>query len=77
MIPLTENHLRCMVAEWVQHYNEGRPHMSLGPGMPQPSVSLPVPLQAHRHRIPEPQRVVARPVLGGLHHDYRLGKKVA
>ena len=45
--------------------------------MPQPSVSLPVPLQAHRHRIPEPRRVVARPILGGLHHDDQLEKQVA
>jgi putative transposase len=77
MIPLHARHLYRLVQEWVHHYNEGRPHMSLGPGIPQPSVSLRVPLQAHRHRIPEPWRVVARPMLDGLHHDYRLEKKVA
>jgi transposase InsO family protein len=78
MIPLRENHLRRLVAEWVWHYNEGRPHMSLGPGIPQPSVSsLPVPLQAHRHRIPEHLRVMTRPILGGLHHEYRLEEQAA
>jgi len=77
LIPLTETHLRRMVAEWVQHYNAGRPHMSLGPGIPQPSVSLPVPLQAHRHRIPAYLRVMTRPILGSLHHEYRLEEQAA
>jgi transposase InsO family protein len=72
VIPLTENHLRCIVHEWVPHYNVERPHMSLGPGMPQPLASLPTPLQGHRHRLPTPQRVAARSILGGLHHAYTL-----
>jgi hypothetical protein len=55
--------------EWVAHYNEDRPHMALGPGIPQPSSALPVTPQAPRHQIPTGQRAVARSVLGGLHHD--------
>jgi transposase InsO family protein len=77
MIPLTENHLRRLVAEWVQHYNAGRPHMSLGPGIPQPSVSLLVPLQAHQPRIPAHLRVMTHPILGGLHHEYHLEEQAA
>jgi putative transposase len=77
MIPLTGNHLRRLLQEWVQHYNAGRPHMALGPGIPQPPSELPVPLQAHRHKVPLDLCVVARPILGGLHHEYRLEKKVA
>ncbi len=77
VISLTENHLRRLVIAWVRHYNAGRPHMSLGPGIPQPPLSLPVALQTHRHRLPEYQRVAVRPVLGGLHHDYRLDQKAA
>jgi transposase InsO family protein len=72
IIPLTENHLRYLLQAWVSHYNTSRPHMALGPGIPQPSVSLPVPRQVHRHRLPEHLRVRARPILGGLHHDYQL-----
>jgi putative transposase len=77
VIPLTENHLRRLLQEWVLHYNAGRPHMALGPGMPQPSASLPVPLQIHRHRLPAHLHVVAHPILGGLHHEYRLEAKAA
>ena len=77
LIPLTENHLRRILQAWVRHYNEGRPHMSLGPGIPQPPSSLPTLLQDHRHRLPAHLRVAARPILGGLHHEYRLEAKVA
>ncbi len=72
IIPLTENHLRRLLYEWVRHYNAGRPHMALGPGIPQPSVSLPAPLHVHRHQLPAPLRMVACPILGGLHHEYEL-----
>src|SRR5712692_8428737 len=77
LIPLTAGHLRRLLHEWVPHYNEGRPHMSLGPGMPQPPPALPVALHAHRHRLPDHLRVVTRPILGGLHHAYELTEEVA
>jgi transposase InsO family protein len=77
MIPFSENHLRQILHTWVAHYNASRPHMALGPGMPQPPASLPVPLQTHRHRLPPHMRVVARPVLSGLHHAYGLEAKAA
>jgi transposase InsO family protein len=77
MIPLTEGHLRRILHKWVCHYNAGRPHMALGPGIPQPPPHLPMPLQEHRHRLPEPLQVVARPILGGLHHEYQLIEKAA
>jgi putative transposase len=77
LIPLTANHLRRLLTAWMEHYNAGRPHMSLGPGIPQPPPSLPVPRHVHRHRLPEHLRVVAHPILGGLHHAYALEKQVA
>lgn len=77
LIPLSANHLGRVLTQWVCHYNEGRPHMALGPGIPQPRVALPAPLQEQRHRLPTHCRVVARPILGGLHHDYRLEEQVA
>jgi transposase InsO family protein len=36
MIPLSESHLRSILREWVAHYNGGRPHSALGPGVPGP-----------------------------------------
>ena len=77
LIPLSANHVRWILREWVSYYNTSRPHMSLGPGMPQPPASLPVPLQAHRHQLPEHLPVVSQPILGGLHHAYALAEKVA
>jgi len=74
LIPLSANHLGHVLMQWVPHYNGGRPHMSLGPGIPQPPPYLPVPLHVHRHQLPDPLRVVTRPILGGLHHEYRLAK---
>jgi transposase InsO family protein len=77
LIPLTENHLRLVTKNWVTHYNRGRPHASLGPGIPDPPVDLPVSPQRHRHRIPNHCKVVAHPVLGVLHREYRLVAKAA
>ena len=77
LIPLTENHLRIVLKNWMTHYNQGRPHSSIGPGIPDPPVGLPVRLQEHRHRIPDHLKVVGHPVLGGLHHEYELVTKAA
>src|SRR5215468_4526504 len=71
MIPLGEKHLRRIVAEWVTHYNQGRPHLSLGPGIPEPAAAF-LPWQGHdRHSFAQDCRVASRGVLGGLHHEYR------
>ena len=77
LIPLTANHLRRLLHAWVHHYNTGRPHMSLGPGMPQPPASLPAPLHSGRHRLPPHLRVMTRSILGGLHHEYWLEEQAA
>jgi hypothetical protein len=77
MIPLTAHHLRHLLHEWAIHYNIGRPHMALGPGIPQPPASLPAPLQTHRHWLPAHVHVAAHPILGGLHHEYRPEERAA
>jgi transposase InsO family protein len=71
VIPLNERHLRRVLTEWVAHYNRGRPHASLGPGIPDPPLDRRE-LGPHGHRIPAGHEVVGTPVLGGLHHEYRL-----
>ena len=71
VIPLNERHLRRVLTEWVAHYNRGRPHASLGPGIPHPPLHLSE-VASHGHRISARHEVVGTPVLGGLHHEYRL-----
>src|SRR5207302_281116 len=69
-IVLNERHLRSVLQEWVAHYNQGRPHASLGPGIP--DVPLDRLARPNGHHLPDSHRVVATPILAGLHHDYRL-----
>ena len=59
------------LTEWVAHYNHGRPHASLGPGIPDLQGKT-IPELAAGHRLPVGFQVVAKPVLSGLHHEYRL-----
>jgi transposase InsO family protein len=76
LIPLNERHLKMTIKEWGLHYNRGRPHSSLGPGIPEPNQDS-VPASDHRHKLPAGYRVVKTSVLGGLHHEYRLVKEAA
>jgi putative transposase len=71
LIPLTESHLRSILKLWIAHYNTGRPHMALGPGVP----DLPRGMQhttepQSRHRLRENGVVRGHSILGGLHHEY-------
>jgi putative transposase len=77
LIPLTENHLHIVTKDWVTHYNLGRPHVSLGPSIPDPPVDLPVTPHKNRHHIPGHLKVLAHPILGGLHHKYCLVAEAA
>jgi len=76
LIPFHARHLRMTVRDWTIHYNRGRPHSALGPGVPEP-ISERVAPNEHRHRLPVGYRVVKRSVLGGLHHEYGLAKEAA
>jgi len=62
---LGEDHLRRVLREYVHEYfNVARPHQGLGQQIPGAGGMPP--------REPDPDgRIVAKPVLGGLHHDYR------
>jgi putative transposase len=73
MIPVKETHIQQTLKSWVGHYNRGRPHSSLGPGMPD-KTSFKADLQATRHCIPKEFRGASVSILGGLHHEYRLAK---
>jgi transposase InsO family protein len=66
-----QRHLERTVRVFVEHYNRGRPHSRLGPGIPDPkSDTIAAPLTGHR--VERGYRVIVRPILGGLHHEYRL-----
>ena len=71
LIVFNERHLRNTLKAWVAHYNHGRPHSSLGPGIPDPP-SESIGERAHRHHLPGGHRVTATPLLGRLHHEYAL-----
>jgi transposase InsO family protein len=70
-IPLHERHLRRVLAEWVPHYNRGRPHSRLGPGIPDPNSDTIAP-RLTGHEVERGYRVRVQPILGGPHHEYRL-----
>jgi transposase InsO family protein len=58
---LNERHLSKVVREYADFFNHARPHQGIG-------QAIPVPPQGER---PQTGKVIAFPVLGGLHHDYR------
>jgi transposase InsO family protein len=76
LIPFSEEHLRRILRAWRMHYNRGRPHASLGPGLPESPSELPAP-PITGHQLPQDVRVVTRSILGGLHHEYSLEKLAA
>jgi transposase InsO family protein len=71
LIALDERHLRRILKDWVARYNKGRPHSSLGPGIPESTVGGAV-RGLSGYRIPSDHRILAEPILEGLHHEYRL-----
>ncbi len=64
MLIWNERHLRGVLTEFIGWYNHGRVHQGLN-GIPDPDPVLAEPK-------PVSSRLVAIPVLNGLHHDYRL-----
>lgn len=66
---LSEDQLRRTVLAYIAYYNRGRPHQGIE-GIPNAGPGLPraIPLGTGEGPI----KVVARSVLGGLFHDYRL-----
>ena len=63
VIPLSDRHVRSVLSEWVPYYNRGRPHASLGPGIPEQltpaSVPVPVAIESARATVSPPHRCSA------------------
>jgi putative transposase len=73
LIPISEAHLRAILKCWATHYNSGRPHSALGPGVPDPPENQEViPKAETRHRLASDALVLVKSVLGGSHHEYSL-----
>jgi transposase InsO family protein len=71
LIPMSEAHLRSILKSWVEHYNRGRPHSALGPAVPDPPQDrTAIPKAQSRHRLAAGTLVLAKSILGGLHHEY-------
>jgi putative transposase len=64
LLILHEKQLQRILNEYVEYFNQARPHQGITQQIPE----LPVP-SAPRHN--QREKVIAVPVLGGLHHDYR------
>lgn len=64
MLIMSEMHLRRVLMEYVQYFNHARPHQGINQHVPEPDASSGTPGS-------ESSKVVAFPVLGGLHHEYR------
>ena len=58
VVPVDERHLRTILVEYVRYCNTERPHRTLRLETPRPAARSPT------------GAVLARPVLGGLHHAY-------
>jgi hypothetical protein len=73
VIPFGARHLRRILREWISHYNRGWPHRSLGSGIPA-VVQTALPACDHATLPFSSSEVIAKAILGGLHHEYRWGK---
>jgi putative transposase len=62
---LGERHLGRILAEYIGRLNAARPHQAIGQRTPLPAVGT---TPSWRRAT---ARVIAVPVLGGLHHEYR------
>ncbi len=78
LIPISELHLRSVLKAWMTHYNEARPHMALGPGVPDtPPTAVQPATQLSCHQIGGRLLLRVKSILGGLHHEYSLAPQLA
>ena len=61
---INEAQLRRLLNEYVSYFNHSRPHQGIDQRVTEPKENLGLPAVATG-------RVIAFPVLGGLHHEYR------
>jgi putative transposase len=64
LLILHERHLQRVLYAYVEYFNQARPHQGIG-------QQLPVVCEVARPTQHAADKVIAIPILGGLHHDYR------
>jgi putative transposase len=64
LLILHEKQLQRVLNEYVSYFNLARPHQGIGQQLPEPNRSS---LPSHQAG----DKVIAVPILGGLHHDYQ------
>jgi len=64
LLILKEKQLQRVLQAYVSYCNQTRPHQGMAQQIPEPSRSV---LSSHHAG----EKVIALPVMGGLHHDYR------
>jgi putative transposase len=64
LLILHERQLQCVLNAYVAYFNQARPHQGIQQQIPDPSGST---MSSHHTG----DKVIALPVMGGLHHDYR------
>ena len=62
LLVLGEAHLRRVLRAYVTYFNDARPHQGIGQAIPTGATPM---------ELSDWGRIVAFPILGGLHHDYR------
>jgi putative transposase len=61
--------LNLLLKDYIVYFNQAWPHQGIAQGIPAPRVSPPA--------APKPGKIMAFPVLNGLHHDYRRAATLA
>ena len=64
ILVLGDQHLHRVIREYVAYFNRARPHQGIEQQIPEARPSL--------LEKPGKGKIIAFPVLNGLHHDYRL-----
>ena len=66
LLIVNEHYLHHVLTEYLRHYNMARPHRALGQIAPVQTYKRPQQVDLAEHRI------LRKPVLGGLTHEYQI-----
>ncbi len=64
MLLVSESHLQRVLKEYMMYFNRSRPHQGIAQRIPEPTPTI-------GSADGDTPKLIACPVLGGLHHDYQ------